>query len=152
MECQRQRSRIRAIRAMALLAAIVWISCREPPPREIGRRDDNERPFGNLDAPPNGAVVGREVEVSGWAADDTKVSEVRILVDGQHKATATLKHPRPDVTKVFPRYAVPDDRHGWWEIVDLGERGGSHTILAQAIDEEGASRDIGSVVVNLIER
>ena len=38
-----------------------------------------------IDGPQDGKVVGREVEVSGWALDETGVAEVRIYVDGQYK-------------------------------------------------------------------
>jgi SAM-dependent methyltransferase len=113
---------------------------------------NNELPFGVVDGPQEGKVVGRAVEVSGWALDDTGVAEVRIYVDARYKMSAPLKIKRPDVTKVYPKYSVPEDMHGWWEVVDLGEAAGRHHILAQAIDESGATRDIGSVNVEVIAR
>ena len=134
---------------MLLLAMAAGWSCRLPAP--LPDRN-NELPFGVVDGPKSGAAVGREVEVSGWALDDTGVVEVRIYVDARYKMSAPLKIKRPDVTKVYPKYPVPDDMHGWWEVVDLGETAGTHQILAQAIDSNGATRDIGSVTVELIAR
>jgi hypothetical protein len=40
----------------------------------------------------------------------------------------------------------------WWEVVDLRETAGTHQVLAQAIDRNGATRDIGPVIVELIAR
>lgn len=138
-----------ARRTVVLLAVVVTGACHRPPAATSSK---NDPPFGMLDGPANGATVGREVGFSGWALDDSRVAEVKIYVDGQYKASAKLKIPRPDVTKVYPRYAAPGDIHGWWELVDLGERGGEHTLLAQAVDDRGATRDIGSVKVRVIER
>jgi hypothetical protein len=102
--------------------------------------------------PLTGATVGREVELTGWALDDSRVVEVKIFVNGERKASATLTIKRPDVTKLYPKYSVPDDIHGWWALVDLGEQGGGREILVQAVDDQGATRDIGSVSVRVIER
>ena len=135
--------------AVVLLAVLAAGACRRPP---TATPPKNEPPFGVVDGPANGATVGREVEFSGWALDDSRVAEVRIYVDGQFKVSAKVKIPRPDVTKVYPRYATPGDIHGWWELVDLGDRGGEHTLLAQAVDDRGATGDIGPIKVRLIER
>ena len=134
----------------AVFVAMVagWSCGRPAPPPD----PNNQLPFGVIDSPQSDKVVGREVEVSGWALDDTGVSEVRIYVDARYKMSAKLKIKRPDVTKVYPQYPVPDDMHGWWEVVDLGETAGTHQILAQAIDANGSTRDIGSVTVELIAR
>jgi hypothetical protein len=132
-----------------VVAMVAGWSCRPPAPLPDA---NNELPFGIVDGPKNGATVGREVEVSGWALDDAGVSEVRIYVDSRYKMSAKLKIKRPDVTKVYPNYSVPDDMHGWWEVVDLGETAGTHQILAQALDSNGSTRDIGSVNVELIAR
>jgi len=140
-------SRIIALMLLGVMMA-GW-SCRRPPPPPDAT---NEIPFGVVDGPQNGKVVGREVEVSGWALDDSGVAEVRIYVDSRYKMSAMLKIKRPDVTKVYPKYSVPNDMHGWWEVVDLGEKAGPHQILVQAIDTNGATRDIGTVNVEVLAR
>lgn len=134
--------------SVVLCTVMAGASCGQPPLPD----PNNELPFGVIDGPQNGKAVGRQVEVSGWALDDAGVREVRIYVDARYKMSAVLKIKRPDVTKVYPKYSVPDDMHGWWEVVDLGDTAGAHQILAQAIDSNGATRDIGSVTVELIAR
>jgi hypothetical protein len=116
----------------------------------------NELPFGYVDIPSNGKTVGRMVHVGGWAMDDSAVAAIRIYVDDALKGVTDVGLSRPDVSKAFPKYvhgsADAVDRHGWQAAVDLGDQAGPHTIRVQAFDDEGASRDLGSVVVNLIGR
>ncbi len=105
-----------------------------------------------MDAPRNNEIVGREVDVSGWAVDDAGVAEVRIFVDGKQAASTGLTLPRPDVSKVHPTYATRGDVHGWQATVDLGEAETTHSIQVRVVDNQGATRDIGSVVVKVIGR
>jgi hypothetical protein len=137
-----------ALCAVVLLAVPAAGACHRVP----SARSKNEPPFGVVDGPPNGAIVGREVEFSGWALDDSRVAEVKIYVDGHYQKSAKLKIPRPDVTSAYPRYPASGNIHGWWELVDLGERGGAHTLRAEAVDDRGAASDIGSVTITLIDR
>jgi hypothetical protein len=129
-------------------ASIEQAGCRQKPPRD----PDNELPFGSVDLPKNGQRVGREVDVSGWAADDSAVASIDIYVDGRYERSSFVSIPRPDVAKAFPKYVKPGGSPGWQCSVDLGERPGAHAILAQAVDTLGATRDLGSVTVQLIGR
>ena len=117
---------------------------------------NNELPFGVVDLPKHGELVGRTVDVVGWAMDDSAVAVVHAYVDGKYNASAHLTIVRPDVSKANPKYTRRDpsmtDIHGWRMTVDLGEKPGFHTILVQAVDDEGATRDLGSVMVTLIGR
>jgi hypothetical protein len=79
--------------------------------------------------------------------DDSGVTEIRIYFDGRFVARTTLIVPRPDVSKALPEYARPGDLHGWNLEVDFGATAGDHTILVQAVDTNGATRDIGSIAV-----
>ena len=135
---------------VALAAAALLPACGRQAHVDPNRR--NEPPAGYVDTPRNGEVVGRMVDVSGWAVDDAAVSVVRIYVDGQLKASARATIPRPDVSKSLPKYAAPGDVHGWRVSVDLGESAAPHTILAQAVDDEGASQDLNAVVVTVVSR
>ena len=56
---------------------------------------------------------------------------------------------RPDVEQAHPRYARADAMHGWNVLVDFGMASGPHTILVQAVDDLGATRDIGVVPVTM---
>jgi hypothetical protein len=107
----------------------------------------NQLPFGALDAPAANAAVPRKVTVSGWAMDDTGVEGVRVYVDGHFIQSTTLTVDRADVSAVVPAYARQSDRHGW--TVTIGLEPGTHTILAQAVDRAGATRDLGSAPVTV---
>ena len=111
----------------------------------------NELPFGTVEAPPQGAGVDRQMTVGGWALDDEGVKEVRVFVDNRFVGRTPVDQPRPDVTKSFPAYTAGKDLHGWVLKVSLGSAfaAGSHTILAQAVDTQGATRDIGTVNISL---
>jgi len=126
------------------LPAMSTASSAEPDPK-------NELPLGFIDAPANGAGVGRQIQMYGWAVDDQGVKEVRIFVDGKYVAKTTLTAARPDVSRAQPLYAHGNDTHGWALTVTLGDvyQPGQHTILAQAVDTQGATRDIGTITVSV---
>jgi len=109
----------------------------------------NELPFGFLDEPKAGAQVGRQLHFRGWALDDGAIREVRVFFDGRFLARSTLNEDRPDVRAAFPQYAKGSDRHGWRVTASLpaSVTPGTHTVLAQAVDNLGATRDIGTAQV-----
>jgi len=111
----------------------------------------NELPFGNVDAPVAKSQTGASTSVGGWAMDDREIREVRIYVDGRLAEVSTMNTDRPDVTKVFPQYAHATQVHGFTALVAF-ERPGAHTILVQAVDSNGATRDIGTVPITSVDK
>jgi hypothetical protein len=111
---------------------------------------DNELPSGVVDTPKAGAVLrpGKTL-VGGWAMDDSGVAEVRLYFDGHFKDSARLNVARPDVGRAIPQYARRGDIYGWNIEADFGMEPGSHTILVQAVDESGATHDIGVIPVSI---
>lgn len=129
---------------------VLVLACRSQSPEPD---PSNELPFGFLDDPTPGAQVQREFLVRGWAPDDGEIREIRIFVDGRFLVRTSLNDDRPDVRAAHPRYARGHDRHGWRVTVALqpSVTAGTHTILAQAVDDRGATRDIGSAQIALIQ-
>jgi hypothetical protein len=117
---------------------------RDPDPR-------NELPFGYVDVPAQGSTVGYQMQARGWALDDGGVSEVLIFLDNRFVGRTTMTESRPDVSRAYPKYANGSDVHGWTVLVPIGAGtlAGPHTILVQAVDDRGATRDIGTVSVEL---
>ena len=132
----------------ALIGTLVFLVASLPACAERAKNADNELPQGAVDVPRPGDVLrpGKTL-VGGWALDDSGVAEIRIYLDGHYKSSARLNVARPDVAKVHPRYARRGSIHGWNVEVDFGTSPGSHTILFQAVDDNGATRDIGIVPV-----
>jgi hypothetical protein len=110
---------------------------------------ENELPIGFLDSPANGAVVPRQFRFAGWALDDSRVVRVDVYVDGRFRASAAPTVARPDVLKAFPKYAKSTPVIGWEVTVDLGDAPGGRAVLAQAVDDKGATRDIGSANISM---
>lgn len=111
---------------------------------------ENQLPNGFLDKPAPDAVLGPgPTLVGGWAVDDTGITEVRVFFDGRYRASTTLTVSRPDVSKAMAPYARGTDIHGWNVEIDFGMEAGPHAILAQAVDDHGATRDIGIVTVHI---
>jgi len=110
----------------------------------------NELPFGWVDEPTNGQIE-RNVTSHGWALDDNAVSKVNVYLDGHYIAQTNVAEARPDVTKIYPKYAHGNDAHGWKLIVPLpGDVVlGPHKLVFQAVDNQGATRDIGAIDVQL---
>ena len=111
----------------------------------------NELPFGWVDEPTNGAAIERNVNSHGWVLDDNTVEKVNVYLDGHYLAQTKVTEARPDVTRIYPKYAHGNDTHGWKLVIPLpGEVTlGPHKLVFQAVDNQGATRDIGAVDVRL---
>jgi hypothetical protein len=133
----------------ALLVLAVQACAKQAGPREPNPK--NELPFGYLDFPMSGAMVEREMPANGWAMDDGSVTDILIYLDNHFIARTTLTEKRADVSKAYPQYAHGGDKHGWGILVPLGgdAKLGPHTILVQAVDDQGATRDIGMANIEL---
>jgi len=142
------------VNARGLIGALLLFSAACSSTGGTGPRDPspkNELPFGYLDFPTNGAMVDREMAARGWALDDGTITAVRIYLDNHFIASTTLTEMRPDVSKAYASYAHGGDKHGWAILVPLGgdAKVGKHQILVQAVDDQGATRDIGISDVEL---
>jgi hypothetical protein len=111
----------------------------------------NELPFGHVDAPGPGAEVKAESPVSGWALDDRGVTQIRVYVDNHIVTIGTLGQDRPDVSKAYPSYTRADHRHGFTLLAGF-DAPGPHTIVVQAVDTDGATRDIAVIPVTAIDK
>jgi hypothetical protein len=135
-------------RAAAVCAAAIALACAQGK----GVQDPaNELPFGHVDTPAPGAEVHALTAVGGWAMDDRGIREIRLYVDGRIVNTCRLTTPRPDVSRAYPTYAHGGDRHGW-TMVGGFDAPGFHAVLVQAVDNDGATRDIGSFNVTSLDK
>lgn len=111
----------------------------------------NELPFGHLDKPVQDEQVGTQTAVGGWAMDDRGIAEVRVYIDNHLAGSVKLNTDRPDVSKAFPQYARGSTLHGWTLSISF-DAPGPHTVLAQAMDSDGATRDVGTVALTSIDK
>jgi hypothetical protein len=111
----------------------------------------NELPFGIVDTPADKAAVPAQTPIGGWALDDKSVREIRIYVDNHFVGTATINTDRPDVSKAYPAYAAGTNMHGWTTSL-VFDAPGAHTVLVQAVDSDGATRDIGVKAVTSLDK
>jgi hypothetical protein len=111
---------------------------------------DNEVPFGYVDQPKAGDTVAPgALVVGGWALDDSAVKEVRVYLDGRYVTRTTIAVARPDLVKPYPGYLHGTDLHGWNTEIELPDVPGPHTLLVQAEDDAGATRDLGSMTITV---
>ena len=106
----------------------------------------NELPFGRIDTPVEGAVVPAQVTIGGWALDDRGIHRIRVYIDGRFAADSATNTERPDVSKAHPQYARGGNLHGWTLAITF-EAPGPHTVIAQAVDSNGATRDLGTLTL-----
>jgi hypothetical protein len=133
---------------MASLAAATLAGCN----RETGVNDPvNELPFGALDFPAQGAQLKAESPVGGWALDDRGVTQIRVYVDNHLINSGILSQERPDVAKMFPQYARGSQRHGFLLLMGF-DAPGPHTVIVQAVDTDGATREIAVVNVTSVDK
>lgn len=121
----------------------------------------NQAPFGYIDIPGPAGLSGADgsFPVVGWAIDDAAVDHIDFLVDGQivmgavgrgQPSTAYYGSPRPDVQAAFPD--VPDSLYtGFSANIDTTALvNGLHVISVRATDNLGASTDLGSRNVQVV--
>jgi N-acetylmuramoyl-L-alanine amidase len=102
----------------------------------------NLAPFGFLDLPQEGSVIGTAVEIGGWALDDRGVARVELLVDGVLVGSAFYGISRPDVAIVFPGYPN-DPLAGFVSLMNTsGLSAGTHFLVARIFDVQGLSTDL----------
>jgi Bacterial Ig domain len=90
-------------------------------------------PMANLDTPAaNATISGNNVQISGWAFDDTAVSNVSVFVDDVLKGNAVYGSSRPDVAMVWPHALA---QCGWTFSLDSTQlTNGAHSITIHAKD------------------
>ena len=121
----------------------------------------NQAPFGFIDIPGPSGLEGANgaFPVAGWAVDDIDIDHIDFLVDGQivagavgrgEPSTATYGTTRPDVAAAFPD--VPLALYsGFIANIDTSQfLNGIHVISVRATDNEGASREIGTRRVQIV--
>ncbi len=121
----------------------------------------NQAPFGFIDIPGPSGLEGANgsFPVAGWAIDDVDIDHVDFLVDGQivagsvgrgEPSTAIYGTTRPDVAAAFPD--VPLALYsGFVANIDTSQFiNGIHVISVRATDNEGASRQIGTRRVQIV--
>lgn len=105
-------------------------------------------PIGWVDSPTQGAALVGDLEIKGWATENSGVARVCVYVD-RTRATCTedINMPRPDVSAAWPSING-SDKSGWQLRLDTaGLTAGKHEIVVQATSKAGATRDIGSVEI-----
>ena len=135
---------------LALLFLLPVVAACQGASSSSGPDPSNELPVGFVDQPTNGAAVDRQMQMYGWAHDDHGIKEIWIFVDGRFMARTTVTQPRPDVIQAYPQYAGGTGMLGWSVTVPLTSAStGTHTVVVQAVDTQGATRDIGTADVSL---
>ena len=121
----------------------------------------NQAPFGYVDIPGPSGLEGANgsFPVAGWAVDDIDIAHIDFLVDGQIVAgrgrpgralDRDVRTTRPDVAAAFPD--VPLALYsGFVANIDTSQFiNGIHVISVRATDNEGASREIGTRRVQIV--
>ena len=120
----------------------------------VGCRSDSSPkvlPFGVMDAPRNGEGLRGTVQLVGWVLAESGIKQVIVYVDRNYAATATLGGSRPDVATAYPAFSNRQDA-GWAASLDtIKFRTGAHELVVQATANNGATRDLSSIVVSFVK-
>ncbi len=121
----------------------------------------NQAPFGYIDIPDAHGLEGANgsFPVSGWAVDDIDVDHIDFLVDGRivagavgrgEPSSAVFGTTRPDVAAAFPDLPLALYSGFSANINTTQFINGLHVLSVRATDTEGASRDLGSRTVQIV--
>jgi len=105
----------------------------------------NPPSVGSLDSPKPGTSVSSQFVVAGWAADESGVAQVRLVIDDTVIAKPRLTVPRADVDQAFP--SLLREPHGFVAVVDVGDRTGPCLIQEEVLDRHGAVSRVAHVRV-----
>lgn len=105
-------------------------------------------PIINVDTPvANATISGNNVQISGWAFDNTTVSNVSIFVDGVFEGNAVYGSNRADVATVWPHAPA---QCGWIFSLDSTQLvNGAHTLTVHATDSANHEAILAPVTVNV---
>jgi hypothetical protein len=131
------------------MATLALGACdREPAVRR--QTTPNPPSIGHVDIPAPDSSVEPVFTVTGWAADESGISHVRIYLDDELVATFPPSIARPDVDLAFPGVASSGPRHGFTATIDAESRTGDCTIRAEALDRRGALTRFATVTVRIV--
>ena len=101
----------------------------------------NQPPFGVLDVPAEGLIIGNRMWVSGWALDDRGVASVELWVNGLFAADLPAGSYRPDVAAAFPGY--PNANSGFYSSLDTTSwNHGTNILRVRICDRQGLCVDL----------
>jgi beta-N-acetylglucosaminidase len=103
---------------------------------------------GSLDTPSNGSTINGEIDVHGWFLDLSGVSRIEVLIDGKSIGQAQIGIDRPDVKKAFPKYQISNSGYKFTLITKL-LMNGQHSLTVREFGENGAVKDLDSIMVNV---
>jgi hypothetical protein len=121
----------------------------------------NQAPFGYIDIPGPAGLEGANgsFPIVGWAVDDVDIDSIDFLVDGRviagavgrgEPSTAFYGSTRPDVAAAFPDVPLALFS-GFIANIDTSQFiNGIHVISVKATDVDGATRDLGSRRVQIV--
>ena len=130
------------MKARGLSAALLLFcaGCAEP-----AAGPDNPPSVGSIDVPKARASVSSQFVVSGWAADESGVAELRLYLDDKLVATPSLTVVRPDVDRAYP--TALREPHGFSTVVNAGDKTDRCLIRAEVLDKRGALSRVAQVSV-----
>ena len=136
----------RLLSVLLVCSALPVASCGSPQEKKLGKL-----PFGVMDGPRAGATFRGVALLSGWALSESGIQRVSVYIDRIYVMPAQIGGGRRDVAKAFPDIAV-DERSGWSASLDSAAlTPGVDEIVVQATANDGATRDLASINVNVAQ-
>lgn len=125
------------------LAIVALAGCK---PAHVARPN---LPIGYVDAPHPGETIGGVYTVRGFAVSENGIREVDIYVDREFSGSTRTGIERKDLVKPFPFTQNPV-QGGWeYQLNAFSLLPGRHEISVNAITNDGSSRTIGNMCVNV---
>jgi hypothetical protein len=126
--------------------ALFLTSCSSPEEKKPGKL-----PFGVMDTPHSGDTLRGVAVLSGWALSENGIQRVSVYIDRIYVMPAQIGGRRPDVAKAFPGITA-NEKSGWSASLDTAAfTPGVHEIVVQAMANDGATRDLASINVNVAQ-
>jgi beta-N-acetylglucosaminidase len=108
----------------------------------------NPPPIGSIDAPANGSAIKGAINVSGWFLDESGISKIEILVDGNSVGQAQYGNARLDVAKVFPEYQNANSGYQY-SLNAKTLTNGIHQLTVKETGSNGGTTVLASQTVNV---
>jgi hypothetical protein len=107
----------------------------EQPSASVAATSDSHQPFGILDTPREGATVANKSWGTGWALDDSGISQVTATADNGTAAPAKIGQAFPGVKEAYPN--MPDNETAGFifGVPDLPP--GPHSLKVEIVAKDG---------------
>lgn len=93
-----------------------------------------------IDSPVHNSTIVRDIDITGWALNESGISKINVYVDSSYTGQARYGIERPDVNTIYPGYPAGDKSGYSFSLKISTIPSGAHTITVEAVGNNSTSQ------------